>query len=390
MMSLFLLTYHDTRGSTREAASKLSIDIAGAVSQHVRAAAVSTRADLMAAAVAAAASTAQAPGAKIDGTAAELVGWHNGFVCAVLRELSPNTPNAAISLHTAAPIRWTYDSTCSTADGSACCVAVSANKCWTTPYSSATSSKATTATYSDVMRNSSECARGSLRPGDSAAPPVSAGWYTLPGDRGALSMALPGYGLWPKAAATLSLHVDLATMLLEVGPSVAPMMKRWVTGSMRSDAKTSNIFSVLVLDEKQGTTLAHTGEWAKRDKKFLHGGDSDMSRGDQLTKKWLFAPDAENAIVDLSQKWRNTTQLCETTVDGRNGTFSDDRLAEFCLVAGTGRGMIAKTVAEDDGDASCKSSCITIAASRFSAGGIDDIPIVVVLGVRHCESKGGY
>jgi hypothetical protein len=389
MMSLFLLTYHDTRDSTREAASKLSIDIAGAISQHVRAAAVLTRADLMAAAVAAAASTAQAPGAKFDGTAAELVGWHNGFVCAVLRGLQPSTSNAAISLHAAAAaVRWTYDRTCSTEDGSACCVAVSANNCWTTPYSSATSSNATAATHSDAMRNSSECVRGSLRPGDSAAPPVSAGWYTLPGDRGAMSMALPGY---VHAAATLSLHVELATMLSEVGPSVAPMMMRWVTGSMRSDADASNIFSVLVLDEKQGTTLAHTGEWTKLGSKFLRGGDSDMSRGDQTTRKWLFAPDAENAIVDLSQKWHNNTQLCETNVGGRNGTFSDDRLAEFCLVAGTNRagGMFVKTVAEDDGDASCKGSCITIAASRFSAGGIDDIPIVVVLGVRHCESKGG-
>ena len=124
--------------------------------------------------------------------------------------------------------------------------------------------------------------------------------------------------------------------------------------------------------------------------------------------------------MDPSDQWSNTTRLCnevqKTSIGGAAqpgeevlatsarmrgaldkasfGNTDWSSIKHFCFVDGvTGSGlpprsMITKTIAFDDGE-KCGNSCITIVANRFLVDGVNNLPLIIILGVRHASLYDG-
>ena len=134
----------------------------------------------------------------------------------------------------------------------------------------------------------------------------------------------------------------------------------------------------------------------------------------------VFDPSGGTAGFDPSDQWSNTTRLCnedqKTSIGGAAqpveevlatsarmrgaldkaslGNTDLPSIKQFCFVDGvTGSGlpprsMIQKTIAFDDGE-KCGNSCITIVANRFLADGVNNLPLIIILGVRHASLYDG-
>ena len=227
------------------------------------------------------------PGGNSNNT---LITSHGDFMCSLLQRLSatqnydpkhaiavslrasnatvdPSTGKAAVAV-----VRWTYDVTAAAGK----CVAVVGNECWTCPVSNTAidAEHTHTYTYTKVVNNSSSvCVKGSAPTGGDTtdAAPVNTGWYVQSNDRQTTTLStaisLPGKsrdggtGEGDTLSLSLHLHLGVGDFLSEVGPMAVPMMERWLTGSMQSEASPSSIFGLVVLDAKQGNMIAYTSHW---------------------------------------------------------------------------------------------------------------------------------